>query len=444
LTSPRPRALGACLCISVLLSFSTTLLTPKTALAEKILAKVDDWQVFTEGRVAGFFSWVHGDAAPIATKVFINPDGTTTPETINGGLWPAPAETQSTDSRGTINMMRLRSGFLGNQLAFGVRGPVTPWTTVTGYIQFWAYIESDDRNKSNPNPPDARQGYVKLEGLWGSFLAGRTRTLVSRGATDINVLYAHKWGVGFPNVIDKKGPTLGMVGFGVLGSGFAAGLIYGTPVWSGLQLNVGLFDPATLGGPGWNGTKYLRPETELTFERRFAETGKVVLFANGTYQKLYKPGPSICVPSDRTPCDETVMGFGYGGRFELGPARLGVAGHYGKGLGLSYALENSYAVADDETHLRWSDGYYVQSQVVLGKFDIFAGWGKARVFLTSLDKNTPSISVIKYQEGINAGIVYNVTPNLHLDLEYFRAKAAWWLGEEQILNCGSTGLTFNW
>ena len=139
-----------------------------------------------------------------------------------------------------------------------------------------------------------------------------------------------------------------------------------------------------------------------------------------------------------------MLGVGYGGRFELGPVHLGVAGHYGKGLGLSYALENSYAVADAETHLRWGDGYYVQSQFVIGKFDVFAGWGIARVFLTDLDLRSPAVSVIKWQMGINAGIVYNVTPNLHFDLEYFRAEARWWLGEQQVLHSGAFGMTFNW
>jgi len=111
---------------------------------------------------------------------------------------------------------------------------------------------------------------------------------------------------------------------------------------------------------------------------------------------------------------------------------------------MSYALENSYAAADAETHLRWSDGYYVQSQVVLRKFDFFAGWGIARLFLTDLDKATPALSNLKYQMGINGGVVYNVTPNVHLDLEYFRAAAKWWLGETQVLNCFAAGMTFNW
>ena len=50
-------------------------------------------------------------------------------------------------------MMRIRSGFIGNLLGIGVRNQLTPWTTLTGYIQIWAYIESDDRNKAIRTTP---------------------------------------------------------------------------------------------------------------------------------------------------------------------------------------------------------------------------------------------------------------------------------------------------
>jgi opacity protein-like surface antigen len=239
-----------------------------------------------------------------------------------------------------------------------------------------------------------------------------------------------------------------MVGFGVLGSGFASGIIYGTPVFNGLQLNVGAFDPASLGSRGWVRTKYARAEAELTFERKFGQTGKVVLFANGAYQKIYKDGYCATTAASPLPCSDIMAGFGYGGRFELGRVRLGVAGHYGKGLGLNYALENSDAALDPQGNLRKFDGYIVQSQVVLGKFDVFAGWGISRALLTDYDLQprpaTDAISVIKYQMGINAGVVYNLTPSVHLDLEYFRAEADWWLREKQVLHCSAAGLTFNW
>ncbi|HWP07470.1 MAG TPA: hypothetical protein VNN72_17080, partial [Polyangiaceae bacterium] len=270
---------------------------------------------------------------------------------------------------------------------------------------------------------------------------GRTRALYSRGATDINVMYAHRWGVGFPNQIDSKGPTQGMVGFGVLGSGFAGALIYGTPVLAGFKLDIGLFDPATVGSTGWSRTTLPRAEGELTFEHALGTAGKVVLFANGAFQKLYKTG--YCPPTPG-PCEETVKGFGYGGRLEVGPVHLGVAGHYGKGLGLSYMLEQSQAATDPASFLRAFDGYYAQGQVVLDKFDLFAGWGITRLFLTAVDKTLPQYSNVKYQMGINGGVVYNLSPNLHFDLEYMRAEGKWYLGEQQILNCFATGMTVSW
>lgn len=438
--SPRVRAVGARLSIAALVSLTATFLAPRTALAEKVLAKGDDWEVFTDGRVGGFLSYVTGDNFPVPdpTKL-INGQ----PESLTTGGWTITANTRYDPAgKDTIDMWRVRSGFLGNQLGVGTRMMLDPWTKVTGYIQMWAWVESEVRDKSQLNMADVRQGYAKLEGPWGSFLAGRTRTLFSRGATDINVMYAHKWGVGFPNSIDRRGPTSGMVGFGVMGSGFGAGLIYGTPTLYGLQLNIGVFDPAVLNGPGWTGTKAPRTESELTYEWKFGSTGKLAWFADGVYQKIYKP--SLCTPAPYTPCKETVQGVGYGARFELGPFHLGASGYYGKGLGLSYALEGSYAAIDNLGNLRRSDGYYVQSQLVLGKFDVFAGWGMARIFLTDYDKTLPEQSVIKYQMGINGGVVYNLTPNVHFDLEYFRAYAKWYLGESQELHCFASGMTFNW
>jgi hypothetical protein len=371
-----------------------------------------------------------------------------------GGGWGVTAEQSASSTnqpdQGTVNSMRIRSGFLGNQLGLGVREQATPWTTITGYIQVWAWIESNGRKKNEYNYADVRQGYAKLEGLWGSLLAGRTRSLFSRGTTDIDTLYAHRWGLGFPGsfpTIDSNGPTQGQIGFGVLGSGFAAGVIYATPVLQGFQLSVGAFDPVESQGNGnFVRTKYVRPEAQLSFERKFYNTGKVVLYSEGAYQKIYKDG--YCVPAPHLPCEQTMAGVTYGGRFELGRVHLGAAGFYGQGLGFNYALEVTDVATDQTGILRRTKGYYVQSQVVLGRFDLFAGWGISQAVRTYADINTNAgetpASVIKYQMGINGGVVYNLTPHIHLDLDYFWAKAAWYLGESQVLNVFNAGLTFNW
>ena len=60
-------------------------------------------------------------------------------------------------------------------------------------------------------------------------------------------------------------------------------------------------------------------QSELTWERNLGDRGRINLFGNGGWQKLYKPNNDTDVAH--------VYGFGYGARFEVGPARLGLAGH---------------------------------------------------------------------------------------------------------------------
>jgi hypothetical protein len=462
-----------------------SLLIPNRASAEKILANIDGWQVYSDGRAGAFVSWAHGDGLPPPTTVLIpNADGTFTPaqlqSVVGGGFTGQTTQGLTIDpnlvggqqiyDQGTIDMWRIRSGFVSNVFGFGVRGPLTPNTTLSAYTQLWAFIENFDRRKAQPNPVDVRIGWAKVEGPWGSVTAGRVRALFSRGATDIDVLYAHRWGVGWPGAIDNNGPTGGQLGFGVLGSGFSGGIMYATPVLGGLQLTVGAFDPVQLQGDGgWTRTKYPREEAELTFERTFRQGwGKLVLFVNDGYQKVYKGG--YCTPvfipqtNSYVPCDQTVEGVGYGGRLELGAFHLGVAGHYGRGLGLNYALEVSSAAQDKLGILRKTTGAYVQTQVSIRKVDVFAGWGIVQVYMTDYDSKytmqdprdptNPNAqvlvwSVLKYQMGINGGIVYNVSPNLHLDLDFFRAEADWFgvngfAGQKQVVYVSNGGMTVNW
>jgi hypothetical protein len=464
---------------------------PNRASAEKTLANIDGWQVFSDGRAGAFVSYAHGNGIPGPTVVFIpDANGVPQPNEIysvqGGGFGSVGTQAPATNGmmvydQGTIDLMRIRSGFVSNQFGFGGRGPVTPYTTASVYVQLWAFVENFDRRKGQPTPPDVRQGWAKLEGPWGSFMAGRVPALFSRGATRIDALYAHRWGVGWPGAIDNNGPTQGQIGFGLLGAGFSGGAIYATPVLAGLQLSAGLFDAVQLQGNGsWTRTRFPRVEAELTFEQQFLNGwGKVALFGNGLHQKVYKSG--YCTPTSTfvmetnsyLPCDITVLGGELGGRLELGPFHLGAAGFYGKGTGINYALEVSDAALDKIGNLRATTGAYVQGQVVIRKLDLFAGWGITQVYLTDYDKNykksdprdprstdpDPAVqamadkvlvwSVLKYQMGINAGVIYHVAPNVHLDLDFFRAEAGWWAvngfaGQTQVVWVGNGGMTVDW
>ncbi len=415
---------------------ATALLVARQALAERVLLHDEQWELFTNGRVGGFLSYMRGDGFPVITA-------TQTP--FGGGIDANTADQIADPSmplvQGRLESMRVRSGFLGNILAVGVRHRYTEWTTLTAYLEMWSEIESESQRKYLPMPIDVRQGFFQADGPWGTLTIGRQLTLYSRGAAQIDFLYGHQYGLGYPGSIDSNGPAAGHVGTGVIGPGFAAGMVYATPSSHGFQLNIGVFDPVQLQG-AWPRTKWARPEGELTYDRDLGTRGKLHLFTNGIYQRVYQAGQLDSVYA-------TVYGVGYGARIEVGPFHLGLAGHYGQGLGLYYALETTEAAYDEQHRLRKSDGYYAQAQYSPGRFDVNAGVGISRVLLLPTD-GVPDPgtgrrnSIIDYQLGISGVFVYHFSRTLHGDIEYFRAQYHWYLGAHQNVNFINTGVTMVW
>jgi predicted porin len=430
----------------------------RDAAAEVTLVNARGWELFTDGRLGGFANYTRGDAFPLSQ---VDGSGSVLQAPFGGGI-SANTDTNSiadpanpTEQR-RLESMRVRSGFLSNIFGFGGRTALTPWTRVSGYLQFWANIESNGERKYVPMPVDVRQGYARVDGLWGSVTVGRQLTLFSRGAAEIDFLYGHGYGVGWPAAGVQSGTAAGHVGTGVLGPGFASGAIYFSPVLSGLQVNVGLFDPVSLQG-AWDRTKLLRPESEITYDRAIGAKARLHLFVNGGYQKVYR----INEPDSTS---SSAYGVGYGLRAEMGGVHLGLAGHYGQGLGLSYALETTEAAYDSSAlhRLRKSDGYYAQAQYALWRFDFNAGVGISRVkplgaeiqVINGVPVMVPADgersatgtrqSLIRYQLGISAAVVYHVNQTLHLDVDYFRASFRWQFGEKEDVNFVSAGMTLTW
>ena len=227
-------------------AFSSTALVlgPSETRADTALASGDGWEVFTSGRVNAFHSYARGDGFP---RPFVDETGATL-HTVRGGGFGETAPTErvpvSSESmfltQGKIEGDRIKSGFVGNVLSFGVRRSLSERTKLTAFISLWAVIESEDRRKYRPNPADIREGFLKIEGNWGSLVAGRSLTLFSRGATEINFLYGHGFNLGYPGNMENVGPAAGHIGFGVLASGFAAGVAYSTASDCGISTDCGL------------------------------------------------------------------------------------------------------------------------------------------------------------------------------------------------------------
>lgn len=441
------------------------------ARADVTLVEKDDWSVFTNGRVQGFFSYANGGGYPAPFK-----DGNGNDVELWGGgvsrndglVDVVPSE----NNYGKINEMRFRSGFVGNVLGVGAKKQLTKDTYVQGYIAIAATIQPPARRKYTKVYPDAREGYLQLSAPWGTVRAGRMGTLLGRGNTEITYLYGYAYALGFPGSVSEKSepyPTAGHVGFGVLGNGFGAGISYETPSLAGVQATLAVFDANTYPNNGWERVRWPRPELELAWQQDFTPTTKVKVFANAAMQKLYR---------DQSSKETTVQGAGFGTRVEVGPVHLGLAGHYGKGIGFNYAFEPSDAMSDQiarGAELRTVDGFYGQLQVVLGKIDLQAGAGMSRVHLlptdtTDMNDNdtnpaTPAgdddgtpgpdstgFTPIQRQLGLSAGVVYHIGGNLHVALDYFNANFQWYdtaprnpAGTpKQQLHVLNTGLTFDW
>lgn len=432
-----------------------------------------------------FVNYNQGDGLPVSPI-----DANGNPVSLLGGGDDSPVALEEGQVAGTaageIQDLRIRTGFVGNVLGFGFRHQLTLDTQLIGYTAVTTYIDSTARRKYTPINPDWRESYLKIVGPWGSVVAGRTLVLFSRGATEITYLYGYEYGLGWVgnvSTLGGSGPGAGHVGFGILGNGFGAGVAYATPGILGAQLTVGIYDANNIPGSGTlERTRWPRGEAELTYEAHVGQRFMFKLFANGAWQKIYERSGFR---------DRTISGVGYGGRVELGPVHLGLAGHQGKGIGINFALEpNNSGWHPDSKAFREVNGYSAHLEISPSeRIDFMAAAGITRVHRLDADKldtrdtdrddldgdgfadanpgvlATPAadddgvpgpdsvqFSPLKHQIGLSAGVTYHISENLHLALEYFRAMFKWHTpipylagadGAGQNIDLVNLGVTYN-
>jgi hypothetical protein len=378
------------------------------------------------------------------------PAGTPGHTLQNEGITALSDPANGVVNEGHLTSSRVRSGFLGNILTLGVRRPLSDSTTVMGQISLWSTAETDAQRTYQKDVTDAREGYLKVEGPGGSLLVGRALSLFGRGATEIDFLYGHGYAVGAPTGFSDSGPSGGHIGYGVIAAVFAAGVVYATPNVGGLQLSVGYYDPSTTVGEIYQRTKFGRPEAEATFDSNLGSIGKVHVFADGAFQKLYDG-------TNGTTQSASAYGAAAGARLELGAFHLGVAAYSGTGIGVNYFLNQDQSFSNKATNtLRPFDGGYVQTQVEIKKvcslpscggidFNVGAGITRAHQMTQDLDPMYPNQpDYLKSQMGISGVIVYHFTSYLHGAVDYFRSDVKWWLGEEQVVNSFNAGATLTW
>ena len=88
-------------------------------------------------------------------------------------------------------------------------------------VALWADIHTNASVYITPQTY-LQEGFLKLEGGWGSITAGRQLALFNRGAIEIDFNYGHNYGVGWPCNFNFIGPACGQIGYGALFPFFSA------------------------------------------------------------------------------------------------------------------------------------------------------------------------------------------------------------------------------
>jgi len=451
------------------------LLTPRRAAADLTLLENDGWTFFTDGRINSFISIAGGDDFP---KYDPNDPNHVAVPIGGGGQFFTAGFPNDQFSKGKYFGTRVRSGFLGSIIAFGVKKHVTEWTTVKSYVSLWGTSEAfarDRRNDSGDSTSkgfDVREGWVSVEGPWGTFLGGRQSGLLGGISTEIDFLYGHNFGVGLP-CLEIYYPTCGHIGTGALGPGFAGGFSYATPaLLGGLHVKAALYDPVRLLGSNLERVPYPRPEGAIWYERRLSPGFLFKVQVEGMIQAVGEPG--VGTPADPTtgapaipPKRDSLWGVAAGGRIEAGPFRLGLAAFRGKGLGTYVALQDAGSTFNGPAkEFRTFTGLYAQTAVVFGKEQVSAGIGRVQDDLLAADRLDVTTSNLKYQTGISGCFYHRLSDNLVLGVDYFFFRTDWWggpafmtdangapvpivgggllPGEKQIVHFFNVGATFYW
>jgi len=460
------------------------LLGARPASADLTLLEHDGWTFFTDGRINSFLSLGRGDDFP-------NPTPNNTPGSAidpntgmqlpnpnhgligSGGQYFTAGFPNDQGYGGKYLGTRVRSGFLGSIIAFGMKRQVTDSTSIKSYVSLWGTSEAYARDRTGDAGAatskgfDVREGWIAVDGPWGSFLGGRQSGILGSLSTEIDFLYGHNFGVGLP-CLEIYYPTCGHIGTGALGPGFAAGFTYTTPSLGGLRVKAGLYDPVRLLG-AWERVPYPRPEGAIWFEQRVSPSVWFKVQAEGMYQYMGQISNMEVGRPDNLHSSDRVWGVAGGARLEAGWFRLGLSAFRGKGLGTYVALQNASSTFNSATrNFRYFTGYYAQTAAVFGNEQVSAGIGRVQDDLLPEDRTDIGTSNLKYQTGISGAFYHRLTSNLVLGFDYFMFRTDWWgapssisvldangqpvsqvvagflPGEKQVVHLFNLGATFYW
>lgn len=237
-------------------------------------------------------------------------------------------------------------------------------------------------------------------GLFGSEAILNDITLLSSGSPGSNVAPGNT--------------TLGRIGSGYIYTDFQPQITYTSPVFSGFQASVGVFQPlSSLTGPAESNSA---PgfQGKLTYDGKFGDVATRLWVSGITQKHDLAAGGSF-----------TGQGLDVGGKVTVGP--LTALGYYYTATGLGTTVFGLFdtGLAQNGTGIsrRKSEGFYAQALATFGKFSIGGSYGESRLDHASMADRLANPNLVRVNSSYVGQVRYGLTSWVTLIGEYVRSKA---------------------
>ena len=395
--SHRAHRLGAVVALGVGVALSSG------ASAEVLLSSQSGWDLSVDGSVNNFLVHQTSGAKELNT----------------GG------EDRATTSSTT----RVRNGLLPAVLGINIKAPTVKGLNMIARFGFYPHTNNDNGFKDQfGGQIDFREVFFKVDGKFGSVLVGKTLSLFlgKNILNDMTLL-----GVGAGAAGDGT-TTLGRIGYGYVYPNFNSAIRYTTPDFNGLNMTLGVYDPAKFGAATSTGVTYNRVsiprlEGEVSFAKTVA-TRKGDVSVNTWLNGVWQRGKT-----NESNVKDEINVWGVGGGVVAGwkGISMEVTGYYGRGLGTilqfpTTAVLNLTSTAMSDTGaLRKNFGYIAEMT-----YDFGQGTGMGISYGGSFGTGTEGNPFKDRNVLTDAMVWHNINDNLRVVAEYGWQRDTDNLGEQ--------------
>ncbi|TGN40594.1 porin [Marinobacter confluentis] len=276
---------------------------------------------------------------------------------------------------------RIKMGFLPNTIGFNFSKDMGD-LTLGGRSSFWTTI-NDSLDSPTATAIDVRQFYATVDGDFGQLLIGKDFGLYARNNIFLDEILM---GFGSPG-------AAGGVSFGNIRTGYpyptpSAQMTYRAPAMGGLNVAVGLLDPADTATGAGDENSAPRLESEVSYAMDL-EGVSLTGWVNGRYQSAENGATEV-----------DTSGVGYGVKASLAGLSLAASGFSSSGDN-PVLITNAATTEDD------ADGFLVQGSYTFGANRLVLSYGETDAEVLDLET-----------ENTTVGFFHDVNSNFKLVAEY--------------------------